>query len=70
VGSLVSVHQRLYSIEELHFEQRHEGVEWWTGAPVARDYLRLLLSNSDGKLEALAFVNRVTGQRYLYAIFD
>ena len=70
VGSLVSIHQRLFSIEELCFEQRHEGVEWWTGASVTRDYLRLLLGNSEGKLEVLAFVNRVTGRRYLYAIFD
>lgn len=70
VGALVSVHQRLYSLEKITFDQRLDEVEWWTGSKVARDYLRLLLANPDGKLEALAFVERSTGHRYLYAIAD
>jgi protein ImuB len=69
-GALLSMDQRLYSLEKLTFEQRLEDVEWWTESKVARDYLRLVLGNPDGKLEALAFVERSTGQRYLYAIAD
>jgi hypothetical protein len=69
-GALLSIAQRLYSLEKLVFEQRLEDVEWWTASKVARDYLRLTLGSPDGKLEALAFVERSTGKRYLYAIAD
>ena len=39
VGATVAVDHRLYSIERLRFEQRLFAVEWWTRAPVQRDYV-------------------------------
>jgi protein ImuB len=69
-GHLLSLGQRMYCIEKIAFERRLEAVEWWTPAPVARDYYRLLLASSEGKLEALVFVDRRTNQRYLYGIAD
>lgn len=69
-GALVSIEQRLYSIEKVEFEHRLSAVEWWSPAPVARDYLRLWLASPEGGFEALAFVDRNTGKRYLHAVAD
>ncbi|MBN1607951.1 MAG: DNA polymerase Y family protein [Polyangiaceae bacterium] len=69
-GALLNIGQRMYCIEKVAFERRLEAVEWWTPAPVARDYLRLLLASSSGKLEALVFVDQRTNQRYLHGIAD
>jgi len=70
VGVSVAIDHRLYTIEQLRFEQRLDAVEWWGAAPVARDYVRLWLQGSSGGFEALAFVDRLTGRRYLHAIAD
>lgn len=70
LGTLLSIQQHMYSIEKIVFERRLEAVEWWTPAPVARDYLRLLLASSEGKLEALVFVDRRTNRHYLCGIAD
>jgi protein ImuB len=70
LGALLNIGQRMYCLERVEFERRLEAVEWWTPAPVTRDYLRLLLASSEGKLEALVFVDRHTNQRYLYGIAD
>jgi protein ImuB len=70
VGATVAIDHRLYSIERLRFEQRLFAVEWWTRAPVQRDYVRLWLRGHDGVVEALAFVDRESQKRYLQAIAD
>ena len=70
VGATVAVGHRLYSIERLRFEQRLFAVEWWTRAPVQRDYVRLWLRGHGGVVEALAFVDRESQKRYLQAIAD
>jgi protein ImuB len=70
VGATVAVDRRLYSIERLRFEQRLFAVEWWTRAPVQRDYVRLWLRGHDGVVEALAFVDRESNKRYLQAVAD
>jgi protein ImuB len=69
-GATVAVDRRLYSIESVSFEQRLSLVEWWTRAPVARDYVRLSLKGTDGVVEALAYVDRRSGKRYLQAVAD
>jgi hypothetical protein len=70
VGATVAIDHRLYSIERLRFEQRLFAVEWWTRAPVQRDYVRLWLRGHGGVVEALAFVDRESQKRYLQAIAD
>jgi protein ImuB len=70
VGATVAVDHRLYSIERLRFEQRLFAVEWWTRAPVQRDYVRLWLRGPSGVVEALAFVDRESNKRYLQAVAD
>jgi len=68
-GSTLVLGHTLYTIERLRFEQRLDAVEWWS-RPVARDYLRLWLSSETGGIEALVYVDRHTGRRYLQAVGD
>jgi protein ImuB len=68
-GSTLLLGHTLYTIERLRFEQRLDAVEWWS-RPVARDYLRLWLSSETGGLEALVYVDRHSGRRFLQAVGD
>jgi protein ImuB len=69
-GAVLTLDQRLYTIERVAFEQRLSSVEWWTRAPVDRDYLRLWLASTEGGIEALVYVDRESGRRYLHAVVD
>jgi len=68
-GSTLVLGHTLYTIERLRFEQRLEAVEWWS-RPVARDYLRLWLNSEAGGVEALVYVDRHSGRRFLQAVGD
>lgn len=68
-GSTLLLGHTLFTIEHLRFEKRLEGVEWWSD-PVARDYLRLWLNSENGGLEALVYVDRRSGRRFLQAVGD
>ncbi|MEO6599484.1 MAG: DNA polymerase Y family protein [Polyangiaceae bacterium] len=70
VGVSFAIDRSLYTIEHLRFEQRLDAVEWWGHAPVTRDYVRLWLQGSSGGFEAVAFVDRGTGRRYLHGLAD
>lgn len=70
VGSSLAIDRSLYTIDHLRFEQRLEAVEWWGHTPVTRDYVRLWLQGSSGGFEAVAYVDRTTGRRYLHALAD
>ena len=68
-GSTLVLGHTLYTIERLRFEQRLDAVEWWN-RPVARDYLRLWLQSESGGMEALVYVDRHSGRRFLQAVGD
>src|SRR6478752_573018 len=70
VGVSLALDRSLYTIEHLRFEQRLDAVEWWGHAPVTRDYVRLWLQGASGGFEAVAYVDRTTGRRYLHALAD
>jgi protein ImuB len=70
VGELVGLGRGVYSIARVRFVQRLEEVEWWTAEPTSRDYLRVWLTGPEGGLDALVFVDRITGKRYLQAFWD
>ena len=70
VGATFAIHHRLYTIEEISFEQRLDVTEWWSPDSVSRDYLRLRLAGVEGMIEALVFVDRKSGARFLQAILD
>lgn len=69
-GELVGIGRQCFVIRRIRFVQRLEEVEWWTSEPVSRDYLRLWLEGPEGGLEALVFVDRGSGKRYLHAFVD
>jgi hypothetical protein len=68
-GSTLVLGHTLYTIDRLRFEQRLDAVEWWS-RPVAGDYLRLWLTSETGGLEALVYVDRHSGRRFLQAVGD
>jgi hypothetical protein len=70
IGGTLALERRLYTIESIHFEQRLDNVEWWTHSAVSRDYLRLWLAREQGGLQALVYVDRSNGARFLQAIAD
>ncbi|HMJ16460.1 MAG TPA: DNA polymerase Y family protein [Polyangiaceae bacterium] len=70
VGATLAIEEHLYSIERIEFEQRLDAVEWWSRTAVARDYLRLWLGGAAGGLEAIVYVDRNTGARFLHGIAD
>jgi len=70
VGATLTLGHELYSIERLSFEYRLDGTEWWSAYGARRDYLRLWLAGATGGIEALVFVDRKTGERFLQAIVD
>jgi len=70
VGTTVAFEQSLYTIEALRFEHRLHAVEWWNGAPITRDYVRVWLKATEGLIEAMVYVDRSSGKRYLQAIAD
>jgi protein ImuB len=69
-GATVAFDRQLFTIEALRFEQRLHAVEWWNGAPVMRDYIRVWLKATDQLIEALVYVDRASGKRYLQAVAD
>lgn len=66
----IFVEERAFTVLRVDFERRLEAVEWWSRLPTARDYYRLLLRGQEGVLEALVYVDRRSGARYLQGIYD
>ncbi len=69
-GAMISVGDQVFSIKQTRFEKRLDFVEWWSEAAVSRDYVRVWLENTSSSMEALVFVDRNTGQRFLQAVYD
>jgi protein ImuB len=70
VGQTLIFMQSLYTIEKLKFVERFEGVNWWTEGATSRDYFWAMLSGTEGVVEALTFVNRKTGERFIQGLRD
>lgn len=70
VGATVAFERRLFTIDALRFEHRLHAVEWWSGDPVMRDYIRVWLKSTESVIEAVVYVDRANGKRYLQAVAD
>jgi protein ImuB len=70
VGATVAFERQLFTIESLRFEHRLHAVEWWNGAPITRDYIRVWLRSTESLIEAVVYVDRASGKRYLQAVAD
>ncbi|MEJ7731917.1 MAG: hypothetical protein WKG00_22245 [Polyangiaceae bacterium] len=64
-GAVAMVDRQLFTIEDARFVMRLDGVEWWTDAPVSRDYLRARLVSSSAVAEGWVYVDRQTGEGWL-----
>lgn len=70
VGAGLVVGNVFYTIEKLRFVQRLEAVEWWTSHSTHRDYLWAWLQSAQGGTEALLFVDKRDGSRFVQALAD
>lgn len=70
IGETFGLGSEIYTIEELRFLQRLDGVEWWTAQAASRDYLWAWLSSLRGGTEALLYLDRHNKQAYLQALGD
>lgn len=70
VGSSVLLAKELYTLKGLRFIERLEGVSWWEKTAVHRDYLWALFAGKANVLEALVYVDRRTGERFLQGLCD
>jgi protein ImuB len=70
VGATVAFERQLFTIDALRFEHRLHAVEWWNGAPITRDYIRIWLRSTESLIEAVVYVDRANGKRYLQAVAD
>jgi hypothetical protein len=70
VGATVAFERQLFTIDALRFEHRLHAVEWWNGEPVTRDYIRVWLKTTTSVLEAVVYLDRASGKRYLQALAD
>ncbi len=70
IGESFGLGTELYTIEELRFLQRLDGVEWWTAQAASRDYLWAWLSSLRGGTEALLYLDRHSKCVYLQALGD
>jgi len=70
VGSRFAWGRQVYTIEKLSFAERLDGVQWWTAQATHRDYSWAWLSGESGGTQALVYVDRRTGQRFLQALYD
>lgn len=70
-GTSFALGNHFFTIEGVNFEQRLELVEWWgSDKPISRDYVRVWLRGTRGGLEALAYIDRVSGRKFLQGIYD
>jgi hypothetical protein len=70
VGATHRIGSSLYTVEAFSFDHRLDGVEWWSQSKLSRDYLKLLLKGPYGVVEAVGFVERKSGARFLHAVWD
>jgi protein ImuB len=67
---MVTIDKQIFDVEAKSHSMRFEAVEWWTAAPVCRDYARVLLTSGAKRVEAWVFTDRTTGRAFLHGYFD
>ncbi len=71
-GALVAIEHALYAVDDVRLAARLDGVEWWTGSAIRRDYARVWLHvGARGSSEhACALVYREQGRWLLHGWHD
>ena len=70
LGALLPVAHEVYLVEKVEFAYRVDMLDWREAEPISRDYVCLKLKGSQGYVDALAYVDRRQGRRFLQALFD
>jgi len=66
----VAIDNQLFTWIESSHSMRFDRVEWWTGAPMSRDYVRVQLTSGKKNVEAWVFTDRRTGRTFLHGYYD
>ena len=66
----MAIGRRVYSVGRVGPLVRFDGLDFWTDAPIARDYVRVLLRAERDVIEAWVYTDRITGQSYLHGYYD
>jgi protein ImuB len=66
----VSIDNQLFTIRKTKRMMRLDRVDWWTNAPVCRDYARVWLSSGRKNVEGWIFTDRLTGRTFLQGYYD
>jgi protein ImuB len=69
-GASLLLSRQLYQIESLRFVERLDGVEWWATAATSRDYLWAELVSGESRMDALIYIDKKTGHRFLQGVED
>jgi protein ImuB len=69
-GSSVSIDRQLFTVRRTSHFMRFDQVEWWTQAPVSRDYVRVWLTSGKKNVEAWVFTDRLSKKTFLHGYFD
>lgn len=70
LGASLVIEACNFSVEAIRRHIRLEHVEWWTKAPLSRDYARIWLKAFGTHAEAWVYRDKMTGERYLQGYFD
>jgi protein ImuB len=66
----VAIDNQLFTWARSSHSMRFDRIEWWTEAPMSRDYVRVWLSSGKKNIEAWVFTDRRTGQTFLHGYYD
>jgi hypothetical protein len=69
-GRDVSIDNQLFTIRSARPMMRLDQIEWWTDAPMSRDYARVWLSSGRKNVEGWIFTDRLTGRTFLHGYYD
>jgi protein ImuB len=66
----VAIDNQLFTWAGSSHPMRFDRIEWWTAAPMSRDYLRVWLTSGKKNVDAWVFTDRHTGRTFLHGYYD
>jgi hypothetical protein len=66
----VAIDNQLFTWVGTSLAMRFDQIEWWTAAPMSRDYARVWLTSGKKNIEAWVFTDRRTGKTFLHGYYD
>ena len=69
-GFSVSIDNQIFTVRNTKRMMRLDQIDWWTTAPICRDYARVWLSSGKKNVEGWIFTDRRTGRTFLHGYYD